>query len=538
MRQLLFLLIMSVVVSCANRVTPTGGVRDTLPPVVKTCSPPDSSVSFSGNTIRINFDELITLNDLQNQLLISPLMAEMPEIRADKKQLSIKLPDSLRPNTTYLIRFGKSIADVHEGNPLEDFQYVFSTGAYLDSLELTGMVVNGSSSRAMKAMSVMAYRDTGLAGDSLPYKSKPDYFTRTNDKGGFRIGNMAPGSYRIFALEDKNGNYRCDETDGEGLAFLSGPVELPALTPVTLRWSALEPAVVRVLRIGRQDRFCAIVTFNKPVVNVGFIDHAGKKLDNANLRWSALQDTLWIYGSAESDSINGILTLDGLPIDTVRVLLNPASDPRSKPSGLQLSLRSSPSSGGAEIPLLVSSFHAISSCGDSVSLTEDGSKPLWLRPVVDDKGSGLIRIDYPWKPGSRYDLFLPPELVKDRFGRSSDSLRLQFRVPDAETTGSLTVTLKGLQPGARYMLNYLSEKDEVVRSYSLEADSIVSTARLSPGKLRLQLIRDDDRNGRFTPGSFARKRQPEMVWEYAEPITLRANWELEVLFSIPDSQGR
>jgi len=538
MRNLLFLYILTLVVSCANRVTPTGGARDTLPPVVKACSPPDSSVNFSESMIRIIFDESISLNDLQNQLLISPLMAERPEVRADKKQLLISLPDSLRPNTTYLIRLGKSIVDVHEGNPLEDFQYVFSTGEYLDSLELQGTVVDGSSSGAMKTMAVMAYRDTGQAGDSLPYKNNPDYFARTNDKGGFRIGNMAPGIYRIFALEDKNGNYRCDESDGEGLAFLSDPVKLPSPTPVTLRWSALEPAAVRILRIGRQDRFCAIVTFNKPVVNVGFVDHDGKSLDSANLRWSSLKDTLWICGAAEDDSINGVLTIDGLPMDTVRVLLSPASDSRSKTSGYQLSLRSSPSFGGAETPLLLSSFHPITACSDSVSLKEDDSKPLLLRPSINEKGAGIIRIDYPWKPGSRYDLFLPPGLVKDRFGRTSDSLRLQFRVPDAETTGSLTVRLKGLQPGISYLLNYLSEKDEVVRSYALEADSIVSTAWLPPGKLRLQLIRDDDRNGRFTPGSFALKRQPEMVWEYAELITLRANWELEVLFSITEADTR
>jgi len=146
MRNLLFLYLLTLVVSCANRVTPTGGARDTLPPVVKACSPPDSSVNFSESMIRIIFDESISLNDLQNQLLISPLMAERPEVRADKKQLLISLPDSLRPNTTYLIRLGKSIVDVHEGNPLEDFQYVFSTGEYLDSLELQGTVVDGSSS--------------------------------------------------------------------------------------------------------------------------------------------------------------------------------------------------------------------------------------------------------------------------------------------------------------------------------------------------------------------------------------------------------
>ena len=538
MKRILFLSILFLVVSCANRVTPTGGPRDTLPPVVKSCSPPDSTVNFSGNTIRINFDESVTLNDLQNQLLISPLMAEKPEILADKRQLLIKLPDSLRPGTTYLIHFGSSIADVHEGNPLADFQYVFSTGRYLDSLELTGAVVNASNSRAMKNMAVMAYRDTGVAVDSLPYKNNPDYFTRTNDKGGFRIGNMAPGSYRIFALEDKNGNYRCDETDGEGLAFLLGPVELPVLKPVNLYWSTLEPPTVRVLRIGRQDRFCAIVTFNKPVNNLGLIDYNGKNFDKANLRWSALKDTLWIYGSAESDSINGILTIDGQPFDTVRVFLKPASDSRAMPTGLQLFLRSSPSSGGSETPLVLSSFHSISACSDSVSITEDDSRPLYLRPVVDEKDAGLIRLDYHWKPGSRYELFLPPGLVTDRFGRSSDSLRLQFRVPEAETTATLTVRLKGLQPAAYYILNYLSEKDEVIRSYSLESDSIVNTAWLSPGKLRLQLVRDEDRNGRFTPGSFTRNRQPERVWEYAEFITLRANWEQEILFDISEPEER
>ena len=536
MKNILFVFILFFVVSCANRVTPSGGPRDTMPPVVRSCSPPDSSLRFSSREIRITFDELVALNDLKGQLLVSPVMISPPEVRAVKKQLIISLPDTLQSNTTYTIRFGKSIVDVHEGNPLEDYQYVFSTGDYLDSLVLAGNVVDAATSRSLKAMSVMVYRDMASAGDSLPYNSVPAYFSRTNDKGGFRIGNMASGRYRIYALEDKNGNYRYDESDGEGLAFLSDPVDLPYHLPLKLDWSVPEPEKLRVRRIGRQDRFCAIVVFNKVARDVGVIDFSGNSIDGGTLRWSVQRDTLWLYGVGGKDSVNVILTTGGQPLDTVRVSLRPSQETAVAPAVFQLSVCSSPAMTGVGAPLLLSSFHTLASCCDSVLLKEDDSKPLWLRPIATD--AFQIRLDYPWKPGSRYEVFFPAGLAKDRFQRGSDSLRLQFRVPDTETTASISLKLTGLNPGANYLLHYLNERDEMIRTYSLSGDTVINTAWLPPGKIRLRLIWDDDGNGRHTPGHIGKMRQPEKVLEYPEQVILRANWELEVIFATGEAKGR
>ena len=201
--------------ACANVVSPTGGPKDETPPTVIRSIPENFSPNFSSTQIRVFFDEFVTLSNLRQQLLVSPPMEIQPEIRIKGRSIIIDIEEELRPNTTYNLFFGDAIRDITEGNPIENFQFVFSTGDYVDSLSLGGTVVNAFTLQPEEGVSVMLYENPY---DSIPYKERPVYFSRTSKEGQFLISNMREGSYLLFALKDNNANYLFDLPD-EMIAF-------------------------------------------------------------------------------------------------------------------------------------------------------------------------------------------------------------------------------------------------------------------------------------------------------------------------------
>ncbi len=222
------MLLIMFFMSCANVVAPTGGPRDEDPPVVVRSVPANYSPNYSGEQIRISFDEFIVLNDLRQQLLVSPPLENLPDIRIRGRNLIIDIEDELRPNTTYSIFMGDAVRDNTEGNAIPNFRFVFSTGDYVDSLSLSGKVINAFTLEPEEAVFVMLYDSIY---DSIPYKERPVYLSKTTKEGGFEITNMKEGSYLMFALVDNNGNFLYDLPD-EKIAFLDSLVTPQYIPPV------------------------------------------------------------------------------------------------------------------------------------------------------------------------------------------------------------------------------------------------------------------------------------------------------------------
>ena len=222
-------LILLVVFSCANRGSPSGGEKDVTPPVILKEKPANYSVNFNADEIRINFDEYIKFDKLREQLVISPPLKNEPVISprslADK-YIRIKLKDTLKENTTYSINFGSSIVDNNEGNPYPYYNYVFSTGSYIDSLFVKGIVKDALAEETEKYNSILLYEVDSTYTDSIIYKSKPKYVTSTLDTLSFNAKNLKEGKYKLIALKEKNVNYKYDyKTDKIG--FQDGFITLP-----------------------------------------------------------------------------------------------------------------------------------------------------------------------------------------------------------------------------------------------------------------------------------------------------------------------
>lgn len=231
---LIILLIPKILVlsGCANIIPPTGGPRDSLPPVLVRVNPPDSSKGFNTKTITFTFDEFIEQpQEIYKNLIVSPTPAIQPDVQSKLRTLTVKIKDTLEPNTTYYYNFGDAIKDVNEQNVLHNFSYIFTTGDVLDTMQLTGSVVLAETGGIDTTLTVMLHR-SGV--DSAVVKERPRYYTKLDGRGNFWFRYLKPGTYYIYALKDDN-NTRSYMSPTQLFAFADTPVVIkPDAGPVTL----------------------------------------------------------------------------------------------------------------------------------------------------------------------------------------------------------------------------------------------------------------------------------------------------------------
>jgi hypothetical protein len=221
-----------VLPGCANIIPPQGGPKDTLPPRLIKASPPDSSRHFSANKIVFTFDEFLDrLDNIQQNLLVSPVPKNNPEVDSKFRAITVKLKDTLEPNTTYSLNFGNAIKDINEGNVLKNFTYVFTTGSSLDSLSFAGNVLLAETGKPDTTLIVMLYKNSD---DSAVVKEKPRYITRLDNQGNFIFRNLPGGNFYIYALKDESGTHRYLSVKSL-FAFADKPVIVSQNTePITL----------------------------------------------------------------------------------------------------------------------------------------------------------------------------------------------------------------------------------------------------------------------------------------------------------------
>jgi len=191
------------ITGCAQIGSPTGGPKDTSAPVLIKATPSNNQTNFSGNKITLSFDEYVDLQDIQSNLLVSPSPKNNPSINSNLKTITIKLKDSLLPNTTYAINFSNAIKDINEGNVFKNFVYTFSTGAYIDSLKLEGKLMMAETGKIDSSLNVLLYKN---ASDTDITSRRPDYVARIKGDGSFTFKNLPSGNFKIYALKDGDGN--------------------------------------------------------------------------------------------------------------------------------------------------------------------------------------------------------------------------------------------------------------------------------------------------------------------------------------------
>jgi hypothetical protein len=225
-----FIIILSISIvsspGCANIVPPSGGFKDSIPPVLVRSTPRDSTINFGGNKISLSFDEYIQIDNFSQNVLVSPVPKRTPNATHKLNTVSVKLLDSLEANTTYTINFGDAIKDVNEGNVMKNFTYVFSTGPTIDSLSFAGNVLLAETGKLDSTLVVLLHK-TGI--DSAVLKDRPRYMTKLDGKGNFIFRNLPSGTFYVYAMKDDSRMFRY--SDKQLFAFADSPVVIQAGTP-------------------------------------------------------------------------------------------------------------------------------------------------------------------------------------------------------------------------------------------------------------------------------------------------------------------
>ena len=234
---------------CANMKAPGGGPKDVYPPQVKESEPPNYTTHFSSDKIVLKFNEFVTVSEVNSEVFISPPLKNTPDLKTRGKSVIISIDEELLDSTTYSIFFGKSIKDLTEGNAMENYNYVFSTGNRIDSLSVIGEVINAFDLKPREDVLVMLYEDNNdtIPFDSMPFLVKPSYLTRTNPAGFFVINNLRGGKYLMFALSDINLSATFDQGD-EDIAFLDS-----LISPVYMAPEVSDSILVDSLTILQKD---------------------------------------------------------------------------------------------------------------------------------------------------------------------------------------------------------------------------------------------------------------------------------------------
>lgn len=517
---------------CAKRGSPSGGPKDLTPPKLIRAEPENLTVNFKAEKIRLYFDELIKLEDVQQQLVVSPPLKNQPEITPQggpRKYIEIILKDTLRENTTYTINFGQSLVDNNEGNPNSFLTYVFSTGDYIDSLTLSGAIKDAYNRKADEFVSVMLYEIDTAYTDSTVYKSLPNYIANTGDSLPlFQLRNLKAGNYALFALKDENKNNKFDQRLDK-IGFLEDTITLPTDSIYLLNlfkelpdYSISVPSYVAKNHIifGYQGdyRDIAIETLTELPDSVETIIFKDREKDTLNY-WITPTDLDSIIFTVTNEKMKAIdtftvktrkLPLDSLTLsngiqgkfsfeDSFRVLANtPIASVDTTKIGLVVN-----------DSLLASYSHSIDS--------------------LDNK----IDFDFDVEPNQKYRFAFLPGAVTDFFGIQNDTLDYNITTSSYADYGNLRFNLSG---AVQYpvIMQLLTEKGEVQREIVASEPQIFEFNNLDPSNYIARVIFDENGNGKWDTGSYLKKIQPEKISYYPDVIEVRANWELEQSFILTE----
>ena len=519
-----------IIVGCAKRGSITGGLKDTIAPVLKVSFPENFNKNFKGNEIKLVFDENIKLKNLNKQLIISPPMKYEPSIlpTTPSKTITIKIKDTLQPNTTYSFNFGQSIADNNEGNPLNQFKYVFSTGDYIDSLSLGGTVKSAYDKEVESFVSVMLYDVNDTFKDSVVYNENPRYVTNTLDSlKTFRFENLKAGKYLLVAMKDYNSNNKYNpKTDKIGFskAFITIPndtlYELE-LFKETLPFKTFKPtqASGNRLFLGYEGVVNSAAARPKLILknNTEVLSNIITKLPKKD----SLQ--VW-YKPIKVDSLNLAVAKDKYEANFTFKIKDQKKDTLSI-SALQIGNLKS-----RERFTLESSTPLIRIENSKINLINNAKTAVPFTTEYDEFNQKLY-FDFKKEPSENYTFEILPGALTDFFEKSNDTLTYKLNTRNNSDYGNLTVVLENVKQFP-VIVELTNLKGDVLATEYSEKNTTLEFNLIEPALYTLRAIYDTNKNKEWDSGNFLEKRQAEEVIYFSKEIDVRANWDVNQVFDL------
>lgn len=530
--QVIFSLILILsLVQCAKRGTPTGGEVDTEPPEFLRASPENYTTNFNSEEIRIYFDEYIRLEKPQEQIIISPPIDPRPEITPmgnPRRYVRIKLNDTtMQDSTTYVFNFGNSIVDNNEANPLPFFKYVFSTGDYIDSLTVSGIVTDALLLEPEPFISVMLYERDENFSDSLVYKQQPRYITNTLDSlTSFELTNLKEGIYQLVAVKDVNNNFRYDP-GREKIAFIDEPVVIPTDTTynLTLFTEVLPFEPERPKQLSGNNLLIGYTGAVNP--DSLTIEEITALPENFEYRFTKMPEkdslNLWIKPPLEMDSIRFKLVAPHRT-DTLFTRLN-----QLPPDSLQVTTEPS---GNLDFngPIVFRSNTPIESFNEElITLVNQDSVNIEFSSEI--RADNSVALQFSKGENQTYNLLALPGTITDFFGSTNDTILKSFKTRAFADYGNVTVNLEGVQ-NFPVIVQLTDDKGVVQAERYSTGETSLRFEYLTPGEYLLRLIYDENENRKWDTGNYLERRKPEEIIYFPVPLDIRPNWDMNETFRL------
>lgn len=483
MAWLAFLLLLS---GCANIVPPEGGKKDETSPELLSIAPADSSLNIRPSKIVLHFNEYIEVRDLEKNLSLSPLLSIPPTVISYGKRVEIKIRDTqLLANTTYSIGLGDALVDNHEGNPYKNFVYLFSTGAYFDSLQLQGSVIDAATGMPDTAALMVLY--SAEENDTAVMRKKPQYAVKANPSGNFSFRSLPRKAFRIYALQDANSNYMYDPGE-EKIGFLNQTVIPTTGSDSSYNFYLFKELVDSSAILAKTNDTVSVKDRdNKPALG-------GGRKSNPDKSKTAYRVNVDTSNHAErSFELTQQLTIDLFTelksLDTAKVYLSYENN-------------------GIEVEAIQ-------------KLQVDSAK---------------MKINTQWQPDKLYTLRLVKGWARDTSGSELLPGKYFFRTKREEDYGTLKVHVSKYYYGDSFVLYIYKGTDSIYQKAI--TDSTITLSLLQPGDYNMRIIADGNKNGKWDAGNLLKGKQPERVHPYTTVTIVKAGWENEVDFTPQEGNKR
>jgi len=533
MKNLVYILFSLIILfGCAKRGNPTGGPKDSIPPVLVNASPKLNSTNFDSEEIRLTFDEWVKLDKVQDQLIISPPLEkssyEIKPLSGVTKKVFLKFLDSLAPETTYTINFGNSIQDNNENNPLTFFSYTFSTGETIDSLYVRGNTKDAFSQESDEFISLQLYRVDSLFKDSIIFNDKPTYISNTLDSTNYKFQNLKEGKYLLIALKDVDNNYFFDPFYDK-IGFLDSLITLPRDSVIDLKLFKEETEII----------------WDKPhFINsekIGFGYYGKLDLDKIKIESNIPDSVNYVFiKEKETDTLNLWLSRNSFDslnfslIETDTIKLTTVKFDRKRDSLID-SLNLSPKTVNVihlKESFKISSNIPLNKIEDSlITIRDIDSLIIPFTTSINDR-LDEIDIDFEVSPSDDYSIFIKPRAIKDIRGTENDTLQYNVVSQTLEDYGNVFLDVI-TNNDSKYILHLIDSSSNIIREFNnVNSNSTIIFDYIRPGKYTFRLIEDINSNDIWDTGNYLKQVQPEPVYYFPSELDVRANWDLNETFNL------
>lgn len=576
----------AVMYSCANIGNPSGGPIDKTPPIFMRSNPTPNAVNVKDRKIEIFFDEIVTLKDPSTKIIVSPAQTEMPRMSALGRKVTVELVDSLLPNTTYTIDFSNSIQDNNEGNAIDNFAFAFSTGSVIDSMRVSGYVLD---SRTLEPMqSVVVGLQSNLV-DSAFHKEKLQRVALTNDRGQFTIRNVSPGSYHIFALKDLDRDYKFGNPT-EDIAFLDSIIvpSIGSREAADTVYNDLNEidTIMRATRPAYFPNDILLSMFNEDRKSQYLANNLRVDSTRISLTFAAASDTLpslsivgrndvpdqWytLERSQTNDTLTywirppHLVSADTLMVattylrtdttsnlswgtDTLKFTFQRQKAKKKKKNEETDSLEQirfmelHPLANGTQevyAPLLLQTgtpierysreaFHLQRKLQNDTTFYPAEIKSIALRDSTLNRRDLMLKVD--WEPGAAYTLAVDSLAMTDIYGLQTKPLKVDFNVRKMEEYGNIVFNIPAVRDSA--IVELLDGTEKIVLRAPVKSHR-AELLNLLPGKYYARLFIDRNGNGKYDTGNYDMHLQPEETVYYPGAINLKKNWDVEQTWDI------